>query len=1372
MCRRVFLFWTAVFLFGSIQAQNIQYQFSHLDITKGLSHNQVTAIFKDSRGFMWFGTMTGLNRYDGFKFKVFKHSVRDSNSINDDFVESIKEGPDGKLWVLTRRGFNIYDPHTERFSHNIEGYLRGISLTSQGLLSILKDKKGRFWFVNSNLGVYRYDPDTKKTQHYYHRRKDPSSLYSNAVSSIAQDSKGNIWVVYSDGVIDRIDADKNKIGYRSDLLKKQAGVGVLNYSLSIDNEDDIWIYHTASNIGVYYLDPDKKQLKHFNKNSPIGRLNSNIINNVIQDNNGLIWIATDHGGINLLNKKDFKIQYLVNREDDEKSVGQNSLISMYKDNAGIFWIGTYKRGLSFYHPDIIKFPLIRRHASDPASLPFEDVNRFVEDAKGNLWIGTNGGGLIYYDRKANKFRQYRHSASNQNSLCNDVIVSLCIDHEQKLWIGTYFGGLDSFDGKTFTHYRHDKNNPRSLSDDRVWEIFEDSEYNLWIGTLSGGLNRFDRKTKIFHRYTPGAGKNTVGSLYTSSILEDREGNVWFGSSWGVDVLMKKTKKFIHFSHKDSDPNSLTHDNVNNMLIDSRGLVWISTREGLSMLNPKTWKFRNFHKESGLPDNVVVDMLEDSNHNLWVSTTNGLSKLIVSGNNSNDLKLSFVNYDETDGLQGLEFNESASLKTRKGELIFGGANGFNIFFPETIHTSKSQPQLVLTDFQVFNKSLKPGDEVNGNVILENSITESNSITLRYNENVFSVEFAALNFFNTDKIRLQYMLKGFDKDWLIADNNVRKATYTNLDPGNYVLKVRATNEDGVYGERDLKFKIEVLPPFWRTPLAYLIYIAIIVLSLFSIRRRGIRKIRTQFAIEQERQEAKRMHELDMMKIKFFTNVSHEFRTPLSLILAPVEKIIKQTDEPEQMRQLQMINRNARRLLNLVNQLLDFRKMEVQELKLHPKKGDIIKFIKEISFSFTDVADKKRIGFVFDSEIENLETQFDHDKIERILFNLLSNSFKFTQEGGHVSVLLNLIEEGAKKHRSLEIKVIDTGIGIAKEKQDKVFERFFQNEVPGSMVNQGSGIGLSITKEFVKLHGGEITVESEPGEGSCFIVILPLKVYNTVTDDLSITVATHSAVLKLAGKKQTVLLVEDNDDFRFYLKDNLKESFHIIEAANGKEGWQKALALHPNMIVSDISMPEMDGIDLCKKVKSDPRTTHIPVVLLTALTAEEQQLKGLETGASDYMTKPFNFEILLSKIRNILLQQELMRKTYQKQVEVKPSDIIVDSPNKVFIQKALLVIEKNISNADFSVEELSGEMYMSRVTLYKKILAITGETPVEFIRSVRIKRAAQLLEKGHLTISQIGYKVGFKSQKYFVRSFKAEFNMLPSAYIEEKRTQSVKE
>ncbi len=1368
-----------LFFAAVLKAQNNQFQFSHLDIDNGLSHNEVTTMLKDSKGFMWFGTLSGLNRYDGYKFKIFKHTASDTTSLDDDYIVSITDGPGNKLWIETRNGFNIYDPETEKFSHNITGYLRSIAIPDNLITSIKKDREGNFWFLHRTLGIYKYNPTSNKTIHLTHSVNDIASIGFNAVSDVVEDMHGNFWLTYHSGVLERMDPITLRVTYRAHQFNPLPVVLGTSYKLYIDKQDDIWAFVPNYSAGVYYINVAKGIFRHIDKGYNEASLNTDVVSSVIQDDKDRMWIATDHGGINLLNKHDFKFQYLLNRDDDNKTVGQNSITLLYKDNTGIIWVGTYKKGVGYYHESIIKFPLYAHHladpVSDPKSLSFSDINSFAEDKPGNIWIGTNGGGLVYFDRKKGTFKNYLHNVNNANSLANNVVVCLYIDHDQKLWIGTYFGGLDCFDGKTFTHYKHNDAIPGSISEDRICSITEDSEHHLLVGTLSAGFNRSDAKRKFFTHYVYNSGENAIHSNYVSKILEDRRGNLWVVTSYGVDVLMKNTNKFTHYIHDEKNPNSLVNNSTNNAMEDSEGLIWVSTREGLSAFDYKTNKFTNITRQDGLPDNTVIDIQQYDKNNIWVSTPNGLSDITVD-RNPGGLKFHFVNYNETEGLQGREFTENSSLKTREGELIFGGGNGFNIFKPANLRSNKNVPNLVFTDFQVFNQSLEVGQKVNGKVILPKSITSLKNLTLKYNDNVFSLEFAALNYFNPDKVKYQYMMVGFDKGWIDADNKIRKATYTNLDPADYVFKVRATNSDK-WNDAVLTLNISILPPFWKTTWAYTLYGIIVIGSLLYMRRRGIEKLRSQFVIEKEREEAQRMHELDLMKIKFFTNVSHEFRTPLSLIMAPVDRILKQISEPEIQRQLLLVNRNAKRLLNLVNQLLDFRKMEYQELKLHEKNGDIIAFIKDLSYAFTDIADQKHIRFIFDTDIEKFYTRFDHDKIERIIFNLLSNAYKFTHEGGQVSVLLNLLNKKKTGEQRLEIRVIDTGIGIPKDKQGKIFDPFFQNDIPGSMLNQGSGIGLSITREFVKLHQGEIFVESEFNEGSCFTVLLPLRQLDqNIFKDSPLQIDHPAAILNGETqqkngnhkenrdlKKPTVLLVEDNDDFRFYIKDNLKASFNIIEAENGKKGWQRALAQHPNLIVSDISMPEMNGIDLCMKIKQDKRTSHIPVILLTALIGEDQQLKGLETGATDYMTKPFNFEILQSKIKNILSQQEYMRKTYQKQVEAIPTEMHVESPDELFIKKVLLLIDNNISNPNFSVEELSSEVFVSRYTLYKKILSMTGKTPNELVRSMRLKRAAQLLETGHLTISQICHKVGFKSQKYFVKTFKSEYNTIPSKYLE---------
>jgi signal transduction histidine kinase/ligand-binding sensor domain-containing protein/DNA-binding response OmpR family regulator len=1394
--RYIWTIWLTLFLSTGLRAQYDLYRFSRIDITQGLSHNQINCLLKDEKGFVWVGTMSGLDRYDGYTFKIFKHDLRDTASLSDDFIEKICEGPAHKLFIFTRNGINIYDPLTEKFDRNAERYFDALSIPNGGkvgsLLDIQKDSLGNYWFLSAGSGIYRYEPSAKNTTRYFHREGDPSSLHSDSIASLTLGIAGDWWIIYQDGVIDKLDPVTGSMSLRSETLMNASNGGTQNWLSYADRQDGLWLYASTGPAGLFYYDAVTGSLLHIGKGNGDHDLNSNIVTGVIQDNKGLIWIGTDPGGIDVLDKKDLSIRKIVNREDDDKSISQNSISALYKDREGIVWVGTFKKGLNFHHEDIMKFPLYRRQLPDAKNRDYDDVNRFVEDKKGNLWIGTNGGGLLYFNRQTGKFTQWLHDPSNPSSLTNDVIVSMCLDHDQRLWLGTYYGGLDCYDGKTFRHYRHSDKDTASLSDDRVWELLEDSQQRLWIGTFIQGLDLFDRKTGRFIHYKPFA-PNSVQSGYITGLMEDRKGDLWIATAYGLDVLQKSSGLFRHYGHDEANPaTSLSNNNTISTREDSRGLIWVATREGLNVFDPVTGKFRIFRKEDGLPDNTILEILEDGNHNMWLSTPNGLSNVLVSlDRTTRKLTCGFRNYDESDGLQGREFNENAAFKTREGELIFGGAYGFNIFNPQNIRRNPGIRMLTLTDLQVFNKSVGIGEKLNGRILLPQSISESKQITLRYNENVFSIEFAALDFSNPEKVKYAYKLEGFNKQWLMSGDKTRKATFTNLDPGDYVFKVKTLNDKGAWNSQELSLDITILPPWWKTPLAYTLYAIGLIALLVLARRMIVQRARMRFALEQERQEAQRLHELDMMKIRFFTNVSHEFRTPLSLILTPLDKIIEDTENPARKGQFRLIHRNARRLLNMVNQLLDFRKLEEQELHLSLSKGDIVKFIRELSYSFADMAEKKSIDFSFHTSLETLYTLFDQDKLERIVFNILSNAFKFTPPQGHISVELNLLPSGhADEHGQLQMVVKDTGIGIQKDKQDRIFERFFQNDMPGSIVNQGSGIGLAITREFVKLHKGGIYVESEPGKGSSFTVVLPVAKVEpegsmpewieppSGAEDreekvsaAEVSPGRHpSSSPAQTAKKPTILLVEDNEDFRFYLKDNLREFFTIVEASNGREGWQRTLGSHPDLVVSDISMPEMNGIDLCRKIKSDKRTSFVPVILLTALIGEEQQLKGLETGANDYMTKPFNFGIMLSKIRNLLSQQETARKTWQKQVEANPTKIKVDSPDEKFIQQALALIEKNISNPDFSVEEMSRQLYLSRVALYKKVLALTGLTPIELIRSIRLKRAAQLLEKSRFTVAEIAYEVGFNNPKYFSRYFKDEFGMLPTAYQAAKRDENM--
>ncbi|WP_207428938.1 hybrid sensor histidine kinase/response regulator transcription factor [Pedobacter sp. SYSU D00535] len=1389
MFSRFIFFLACIVTPALVLAQQGGYQFSHLTVRDGLPHNQINCIYKDQKGFIWFGTVAGLARFDGFSFKLYQHKSSDSTTVGDNDIRSINEGPGGKMWVESRVGVHVYDPKTDRFTPRVDQELRKLSIPDNTIKVVRKDKSNNFWFISGKTGLYRFDPRRQTTSYIKHILRDRTTISSSPIIDLRFGPNDEPWLIHVDGLLERIDRKTEQAVQRVQLVSKQIKIKNDTYKIFIDSEGDLWVYDSMFSQGVFYVDKLSGTVKTINKTSFPYRLSSNIVSGIIEDANKKIWIATDHGGLNIIDKANRKVGYIFNQEDNEKSISQNNLSSIYYDDLGTLWVGTYKRGVNYFHPGIVKFGLVK-HSRSPNSLVYNDINDFVEDRAGNLWIATNGKGLTHYNRKLQTFKTYQHVPSDPNSLAHDAVVCTYFDKAGKLWVGTYSGGLDYFDGTKFHHFKHNPTDATSISDNRISAILEDSSGRFWITTMGGGLNLFDKDTKRFKAFNVQGGH--LNSNYIFCILEDSRRNIWIGTGYGLSVLPYNSGKFFHVVNRGENGNSLVHNSINCLREDSKGNIWIGTREGLSIYNPRAKKFANYSVADGLPDNNIQELESDKGGNFWISTSNGLSKASVQY--GREFALKFTNFDESDGLQGKEFNRAASLKLKSGELVFGGADGFNIFDPAKIKINKNRSPLFITDLQLFNKSVKVGEVIDGDVVLDQSILDTKELILKSHQNVFTIAFAALNYLEPHKVKHQYMMEGFDRTWTTAETGVRKATYTNLDAGDYTFKVRVSSPDGGWTEDPLELRVRVLPPFYKSSWAYTLYALAFFGCLYLIRQRGIRKLKSEFAaeqdrlemqrvidqekaeakrlIEQERLEAMRYRELDALKIKFLTNISHEFRTPLSLILAPIEKLLKQNQEnPKTLDQIAVIKRNARRLLHLVNQLLDFRKMELKELKLQKRSGDIVKFVKEIAFSFKDIAEQKKIQLTFNSAFDELVISFDQDKVERILFNLLSNAFKFTLEGGRVSVTVDITTD-----KQLEIKVRDTGIGIERDKQAKIFESFFQNEIPDAIINQGSGIGLSIAKEFARLHGGDILLESEVNLGSCFTLLLPSAsptIDAKTEEPLEEIIVGDSEAVELvkpedspvSTKKLTVLIVEDDADFRFYLKDNLKEDFNVIEAGNGKEGWQKALFYHPSIVVTDISMPEMNGIELCKKIKNDNRTLHIPVVLLTANTGEQSHLEGLGSGANDYMTKPFSFEILQTKLRNLLKQQESFRKTYQRQVEVKPADVEIESADEKFLQEAIKIIEKNISNTNFSIDELSVLLYVSRVTLYKRIFNLTGKTPLEFLKSYRMKRAVQLLERGDFTISQVSYKVGFKTARNFVKSFKTEFGVVPSKYLQSK-------
>lgn len=1347
-------------------AQTEDYQFARYSTEKGLSHNQVNCFLKDRQGFVWIGTADGLNRFDGYSFKIFKHSPSDATSIEDHHISDLFEDPEGFIWIRTPKGFDVYDPKTESIDHDADRAARRLGIPDANLTRIVRSKNGDYWISHNRLGLLKY-LSAKKTVLRIRFSASDRAGKSLIISDLNEDSNGNIWVVYTNGFLVRIDGRTYKPGYQSALLSDKNRENSVNHRVFVDVDGEPWVYTTKAVKGIFYFDIRNHRLIEGNTSSQVLRLSNNIVSAVVSGPDGRPWIGTDHGGINIVDKKNNSVSVLAYNPNDPKAISQNSVMALYKDDSGMIWAGTFKRGFCNYHKNIFKFSFFRHLPSTTGSLPFDDVSVFVEDKKGNIWVGSNGGGLIYYDRSRNSFKQYKNIPGDLSSLSNNVIVSLFLDSRDVLWIGTYFGGLNRFDRQTFKRYLHNPADSTSLIDDRVWEIFEDSQKRLWVGTLGNGLDLFDRQKNFFKHYKPNT-PNSISSDYVSAIMEDSDGNIWIGTAFGIDVLMKATGKFVHYQQDLTKRGGLSSNAITAIMQDGFNNIWVGTLEGLNLFDRRTGQFKSFDARNGMPDNSVLSLVADIQQNLWLGTPKGLVNLRITKRKAGvPQSISVRSYNEIDGLQGRSFNENAALMLRSGELVLGGANGFSIFSPDEIEEQTGNANVELTDFQIFNRSVRPGELLDDKLILEKSISHTDKVELRHSQNVFTIEFAALNFLHADKNHYLYTLEGFNDQWFEADNNTRKVTYTNLDAGRYTFKVKMRNGNLATKERLLA--IEILPPFWKTPIAYILYVLVIITSLAAARLILLERARMRFRMEQERREAQQLHELDLMKIKFFTNVSHEFRTPLTLMLTPLENLLRSIQADESVhKQLSLVHRNAKRLFNLVTQLLDFKKLEVEEAEFRPEKGDIVQFVREIAHTFSDLSERRHISYTFRSEVESRFSDFDQDKLSRIMYNLLSNAFKFTPENGQVTVTTRIRYD--KQVEEFEIRVADSGIGIPPEAQGKVFERFYQHAMPDHIVNQGSGIGLSITSEYVKMHGGAIRVESEEGKGSTFVVTIPLTfgALQPAATDTGKMVSFDGPVteIAMAGERQgkgkpVLLLVEDNDEFRDYLKQVLQQDYRILEAANGKTGLRITLDSIPDLIVSDVMMPEMDGIELCRTIKTDSRISHIPVILLTAKAEEEQQLQGYQTGADAYVTKPFRLDILQIRIANLIRQRELYQQQFQQRIEVRPSEAIIRSLDEEFISKALKVVEANMVNAEYTVEELSSEMSMSRVYLYKKILSLTGKTPVEFIRLIRIRRAADLLEKSQLTVAEIAYEVGFNNPKYFARLFKEEFKVLPTEY-----------
>jgi signal transduction histidine kinase/ligand-binding sensor domain-containing protein/DNA-binding response OmpR family regulator len=1340
------------------------FNFTKLSTKNGLSCNTVNAILKDRYGLMWFATADGLNRFDGSTFTVYRHRDNDSTSllssdilslcedrsgtlwigtgggplvfydrVHDQFhryrgdafwrnaqnetIRTICEDHFGRLWVSSYSGLRIVDLKNKKTStFTLNSLKAGNDAGSVTALSLFEDHKHRMW-IGTNAGLLLFNWQNGKITHYLHNEKDGYSLSNNAIKSIGEDSLGNIWFGTANGLNLLLSNGR----FRKFLQHKES--------------------NTDQNETVYSITAAHQDL----------------------------WLGTE-SGLKILNILNFKIKTFAPSPRNIFSLSDKSVRTVFIDEKGICWLGTYQGGVNKLDPNLALFNLKLCDPFDPLGLKAPAVTAFAELDKDKIFIGTDNGGLQVFNIRTGLLNAIKIGTDASVAGSHLSVLALKYDHNGELWIGTYQKGLYRYDPKTGECQHFEAGSGRQhISQNDIFCIEEDKQGRIWIGTNGEGVDIYDPRTKAFTNWRNIFHNNSRKLRFNKFIRAICQGNgdeMWVGSfGGGVGVFNCHSNTFFNYTKANS---ALTNDGVISLLHDKSGRIWAGTNGGgLNLFNFKTHTFTAFLEKDGISNSVIQRILEDRKGQLWVSTNKGINSF-----DPNSRKFNI--YTCKNGVQDSPFIRGSGISTSAGLLFFGGQEGFNYFDPLHLPEYDEIPHVMFIGLRVANNAVSAGEQSP----LHEQIAVAKEIKLTYGRN-FSISYIAVNYTNPHQDQYSYKLNGFDKDW----NYVGKLTtayYTNLDPGTYSFQVRACNNRGIWNPLPTTITIKVLPPWWRTIYAYLIYVLCAVGILFYSRHKGIEKIKRKLASEEEKREAQRMHDLDLLKINFLTNLSHEFRTPVSLIMAPVDKLMSLNAEPVIAKEILMIRRNARRLLNLVNQLLDFRKMEEQELKLNLSDEDLVEFVRDAVNSFQDISERRGVELEFVTGIKILPARFDKDKIERILFNLLSNAFKFTQAGGKVSVNFAVSSAVNEERQFVKLVITDSGIGIPVDKQTQIFQRFYQIDTAGAILNQGSGIGLAITKEFVELHGGTIELASQPKQGSIFTiripVIPPVKEIPKVTDqeqliteEVAIENTEQTEAIAQLGEKAVILLVEDNDDYRYYLRENLKATYKVIEALNGKEGWQKALSCHPDLIITDISMPLMNGIKLCEKIKTDERTSFIPVIMLTALVGEQEHLSGLKTGANDYLTKPFSFRILRAKVQNAIKLNQNLKSKFSKQIHLIAPEIKVESADEKLLSNVAQFIEEKSNNAEFSIEELSKYLGMSRSSLYKKIFELTGLPPIEYVRSVRLQKASVLLETNQYTIREIAFMTGFDTPAYFSKLFKAKYSLTPSEYLNVKRKES---
>lgn len=1329
------------FILATLCVSAAKLPLKHLDTVNHLSSNKINNTLKDSDGFIWIGTSSGLYRYDGYTFKNYEPTAPDELATFDNCIEEIQEDGFGRLWIYSGLKYSVYDPITDRLSTNIEPIFKKSNLSAPpSLLHI--DSSSNIWLYYHGNGLYKLDRDFGNA----HRVADPDYA-SDEITDIVDTPLG-IVTINNRGILKIIDRESLKVTHTDNYISTETtDNNTFVFTFVYDRNGLGWIYNTER-LWLYNL----KTGKWLNEKLP--QNDRRFVKSLAQDNAGRLWIGRDHYGLEEIVNDGNKFSFR-RITTDTQSNSLNTITSLYEDSEGIFWIGTYKKGLYYHHPTSRKFDL---HT-------FPDVNCILQSADNiHVWIGTDAAEVIRWNPTTDA-RQHIDNGS-----LDGAVTSMLELPDGRLFIGSFSRGL-----RMYRNGRIETVKTNSLIDNAYcWSLNKYDNDNILIGSLGSGLFIYNHKTGEISHFTE---KSGLSSNYIVSTAIDTDKTFFVGTASGVLQFTPSTSSFAPIPE-------LNDIKINDIMIDSRGLLWIASARGLKLYDPQRKRLTPL-----IPDrhtttsNLILGIKEDLNGDVWASEGGSLICFSVKFNDRNgDISYTSHRYNASDGLQESDFNQRSFARLSSGKILVGGLYGINSFFPDKILFNRNLPKVMFSNIYAGQQEVRPGDEIKGHILLKSSPNHGGELELWHSNSSFTVHFATDNYLLPEKTTYHYMLDGLDKEWMVTPPNSNRASYTNLNPGRYRLLVKAVNGDGYESDETAEMTIIVHPPFWLTPWAKAFYILLGLAAIYLTYRLIRRQERRRFNEKRKQDALQKQEEVNQLKFKFYTNVSHELRTPLTLIVSPLESMIKETTDERQLRRLNIMRTNALRLLTLVNQLLDFRKNEVTGLTLNLSEGEIVGFVRNVCHAFAEMSERKNINLKFVHECQELNMMFDEDKLSKAITNLLANAFKFTPEGGNVAVSLSATSS------ELIIQVADTGIGISDADKTRIFDRFFQTgNTPTDRDLTGNGIGLSMVNEYVKLHNGVISVADNTEKGSIFTIRIPIVkatsdskstevICETVASSESephhdsndvatnqptvaetISDASHTPTPDKADKP-TALIVDDSRDMLDFLRDGLSSEFHIITAADGSAALNILSTIRPAIILTDLMMPGMSGIELCQHIKSDSELSSIPIIILTAKHDTEAKVQGLTIGADDYITKPFNIDLLLLKMQKLV---SLTRKTGRKLIDPEPDSIKITPLDEKMVEKAVKFVVTNMKRPDLSVEELSSHLGMSRVNLYKKLKATTGKTPIEFIRLIRMKRGAQLLRESQLNISEIAFQIGYSQPKNFSKYFKEEFGVLPSVY-----------